>query len=109
MATQAPVARARLFFQGMLTSILNPKVALFYLTFLPQFVDPERGSVAAQMLILGAILNVMGLTSKIIIAFTAGQLGNWLRGRPRIRRLQRWFMASVLAGLALRIALPEKR
>jgi threonine/homoserine/homoserine lactone efflux protein len=101
--------RARIFFQGLTTNLLNPKVALFYLSFLPQFVDPERGSVALQILLLGSCLNGFGLLVKLTVALTAGGLGDWLRRHPRARRIQAWVTASILAGLALRIALPGSR
>jgi len=101
--------RARIFFQGLTTNLLNPKVALFYLSFLPQFVDPERGSVAIQIVLLGSCLNGFGLLVKLTVALTAGGLGDWLRRHPRVRRIQAWVTASILAGLALRIALPGSR
>ena len=103
------VGRARIYLQGLTTNLLNPKVALFYLSFLPQFVDPERGSVALQVLLLGSCLNGFGLLVKLTVALTAGGLGDWLRRHPRVRRVQAWVTASILAGLALRIALPEGR
>jgi threonine/homoserine/homoserine lactone efflux protein len=103
-------ARAgKIYAQGLLTNLLNPKVALFYIGFLPQFVDPGRGSVALQVLILGSMLNGFGLLVKLTVALTAGGLGDWLRAHPRFRRAQAWMTASILAALALRIALPERR
>ncbi|MEE9209149.1 MAG: LysE family translocator [Kiloniellales bacterium] len=101
--------RARIYLQGLTTNLLNPKVALFYLSFLPQFVDPERGSVALQVLLLGSCLNGFGLLVKLTVALTAGGLGDWLRRHPRVQRIQAWVTASILAGLAFRIALPESR
>jgi threonine/homoserine/homoserine lactone efflux protein len=101
--------RVRIYLQGLTTNLLNPKVALFYLSFLPQFVDPERGSVALQVLLLGSCLNGFGLLVKLSVALTAGGLGDWLRRHPRVQRIQAWVTASILAGLALRIALPESR
>lgn len=105
----AAAGAGRIYAQGLLTNLLNPKVALFYISFLPQFVDPERGAVAFQVLILGSILNLMGLMVKLGVALGAGGLGNWLKRHPRFQVAQRWITASVLAGLALRIALPERR
>ncbi len=106
---RAPAGRGRVFLEGAATNVLNPNVALFYISFLPQFVDPGRGSVALQIIILGSFLNMAGLAVKLTVAMTAGGLGDWLRRNPRIARLQRWATASILAGLALRIALPDRR
>ncbi|MEE8188765.1 MAG: LysE family translocator [Kiloniellales bacterium] len=106
---RAPAGHRRVVRAGMATHQLNPNVALFYISFLPQFIDPGRGSVALQIIILGSFLNGAGLAVKLSVAMTAGGLGDWLRRNPRIARLQRWATASILAGLALRIALPDRR
>ena len=103
------VGRRRVFLQGLMTNLLNPKVGLFYVTFLPQFVDPGRGSIALQVLILGGFLNGVGLAILTTVALSAGGLGDWLRRHPRVQRGQRWLTAGLLAGLALRVALPERR
>lgn len=108
-AAERRVAKRRVFLQGLMTNLLNPKVGLFYLTFLPQFVDPERGSVALQVLILGGFLNGAGLAVKTTVALSAGGLGDWLGRHPRVQRGQRWLTAGILAALALRVALPEPR
>ncbi len=109
VARGGAAGRRRIFLPGLTTNLLNPNVALFYLSFLPQFVDPERGSVALQVLILGSCLNGFGLFVKLGVALTAGGLGDWLNRHPRVARAQGWLTASILAGLALRIALPERR
>jgi len=106
---RAPAGRGRVYVEGVLTNLLNPKVALFYIGFLPQFVDPGRGSVALQVLVLGSVLNGLGLAVKVAVALAAGGIGDWLARRPRVRLAQRWLTAAVLAALALRIALPERR
>lgn len=106
---RAPAGRGRVYLEGVLTNLLNPKVALFYIGFLPQFVDPARGSVALQVLVLGSVLNGLGLAVKVAVALAAGGIGEWLARRPRVRLAQRWVTAAVLAALALRIALPERR
>ncbi|MGH3484169.1 MAG: LysE family translocator [Nocardioidaceae bacterium] len=81
--------RQRTFIDGVIVNVLNPKVALFFLAFLPQFVDPSRGSTATQILVLGILLASIGLASDIAYACVAGGLGSWLRQRPTFLRRQR--------------------
>ena len=99
--------RARIFFQGLTTNLLNPKVALFYLSILPQFVDPDRGSVALQIVLLGSCLNGFGLLVKLTVALTAGGLGDWLRRHPRVQRIQAWALESVPTALRPKAGLRE--
>ena len=100
---------ARLFRMGFLTNVLNPKVAMFYLSFFPQFLHPEQGSVLLQSLQLGAIqIGVSGGVNAVLI-FCAGGLTAFLSRSEGWLRAQRWVMGSVLALLALRIAIPERR
>ncbi len=79
----APQAPAKTFRQGLLVKILNPKVALFFLAFLPQFVDPARGPAWSQILVLGALLAGLGLVSDSLYALAAARAGGWLGGVPR--------------------------
>jgi threonine/homoserine/homoserine lactone efflux protein len=81
--------RQRTFIDGVIVNVLNPKVALFFLAFLPQFVDPSRGSTATQILVLGILLASIGLVSDVVYACVAGGLGSWLRRRPTFLRRQR--------------------
>ena len=104
--------RARLwllFRHGALTNLLNPKVALFYIAFLPQFADPARGPVAAQILVLALLFNGLAVAIKGTLVAIVGSAGEWLAHRPAFWRWQRWVAASVFAALALRLALPERR
>ncbi|HUD92334.1 LysE family translocator [Sphingobium sp.] len=94
----------RLFSMGLVTNLLNPKVAMIYLSLLPQFVDPERGHVLGQSLMLGATQIVISLSVNAIIACLAGSIAGFLYGRPRWLTVQRWFMGTVLGGLAVRMA-----
>jgi threonine/homoserine/homoserine lactone efflux protein len=91
-------------------NVLNPKVALFFLAFLPQFVSPHAGiSAVGQMLILGAVFALLGLLFLTFVAYFSGSLGEGLGGNPRFAQALRWFSGSVLVGLGLRLALPEHR
>lgn len=94
----------KLFAMGLLTNLLNPKVAMIYLSLLPQFVDPARGHVLGQSLILGATQIVISLSVNAIIACLAGSIAGFLGTRPRWLTIQRWFMGTVLGGLAVRMA-----
>ena len=100
---------AGVFFQGVASNVLNPKVALFFLAFLPQFVSPHAGSAVVQMLILGAVFALLGLLCLTLVAHFSGSLGERLGGSPRFARALRWFSGSILVGLGLRLALPERR
>lgn len=99
----------RLFRIGLLTSVLNPKVAMFYLALLPQFVDASRGSVLVQSLILGLIQIAIGVVSDFCFVLAAGAITGWLARRPLWAALQRWLLGVVLAGIAVRLALDTRR
>jgi threonine/homoserine/homoserine lactone efflux protein len=97
------------FRQGAVTNILNPKVALFFLAFLPQFVDPARGSVALQIVVLGCLFNVAGTIVNIAVAYLSAAAGRWLGARADVERMFRWLTASVFIGLGLRLALGDRK
>lgn len=98
-----------IFRQGFVTNVLNPKVGLFFLAFLPQFVDPSRGLVGAQIVLLGIIFNTSGTVVNLSVALLSGRFGAWLEARPATFRLQRRFTGSVLIGLAARLVLAGRR
>jgi threonine/homoserine/homoserine lactone efflux protein len=111
IALDAPVKRdtlAVVFAQGVVTNVLNPKVALFFLAFLPQFVSEARGPVMLQVIILGLLFVTSGTLVNIIVAFLGGSVGSSLVRRPGFLRVQRWFTGSVFLLLAARIALSER-
>ena len=99
------VALKRIFVQGAVVNVLNPKTALFFLAFLPQFVDVARGSVALQIIVLGAMFVALGIISDGLWALLAGGAGNWLRSKLRFVRAQRYFAGSVYIGLGVATAL----
>jgi threonine/homoserine/homoserine lactone efflux protein len=94
----------RLFAMGFITNLLNPKIAVIYLSLLPQFLSPEQGNVLMQSLVLGATQILISVTINGVIAFTAGSMAAFLAGRPLWLVIQRWMMGTVLAGLAMRMA-----
>ena len=98
----------KLFAMGFMTNLLNPKVAMFYLAFFPQFLHPERGSVLAQSLLLGAIQIVVSAGINALLVLFAGRVSGFLNRSPRWVNAQRYLMGSVLGLLALRI-LNEKK
>ncbi|WP_374382134.1 LysE family translocator [Dongia sp.] len=108
-AALPPVPLWRLFGEGMLTNILNPKVALFILAFLPQFVDPAAGPVWLQILFLGTLFNISGTTVNCIVTFSTAAAAGLLRGSVGLGRWLNRLSALVFVGLAIRLALAERR
>jgi threonine/homoserine/homoserine lactone efflux protein len=98
----------RVFRQGVVTNVLNPKVALFFLAFLPQFVSPERGPVGLQIVLLGLAFDISGTAVNVGVGLAGGWLGDLLRRNPRLARAQRWFTGGVFVALAVRLALPTE-
>lgn len=93
-----------IFWQGVIINILNPKTALFFLAFLPQFIDPSRGSTAFQAALLGLIFIMLGLLSDGVYAFVAGEAASWLRRSRTAVRLRRWVAGTIYVGLGIAAA-----
>ncbi|MBE9216626.1 LysE family translocator [Plectonema cf. radiosum LEGE 06105] len=98
----------KIYYQGLLSSLLNPKLALFFLAFLPQFVDSTQDKVALQIIILGLMFVTMAIIWFIFLAFVTSYVGNWMQTNSTWRRFQRYFTGSILILLGARLALPEQ-
>ncbi len=107
-ASHAAVPMRRIFLQGLLTNLLNPKMALFMLALLPQFLRPEAGSIALQVMVLATILNLMGLVTNGLVILTASRLGHALAARPHLARLPQKLMGAVFGALAVRLAVASR-
>jgi threonine/homoserine/homoserine lactone efflux protein len=98
---QAPARSSNALSQGVLTELLNPKTALFFLTFLPQFCQPDRGPLAVQVVVLGAVSVVLNTAVDFVVAVAAGRLSERLRRRPSTWRRQQIATGSILVGLGV--------
>ncbi|SFN05095.1 Threonine/homoserine/homoserine lactone efflux protein [Chryseobacterium oleae] len=99
----------KLFTIGFLTNVLNPKVAIFYLSFFPQFIRPEYGSVLTQSLELGVVQTFISFSVNFIIVLTAAKVAVFFAGNPFWVKVQKWFMASVLTFLAVKMAFSKAK
>ncbi|MBG0816452.1 LysE family translocator [Planomonospora sp. ID82291] len=99
----APDRPARLFVMGLVTSLLNPKLAVMYVSLLPQFVDPARGDVAGQSLVLGLTQIAVAVSGNGMFVLMAGSVAVFLARRPVWARVQRHLMGAVLGGLAVHL------
>lgn len=99
----------KLFAMGLFTSILNPKVAIFYLSIFPQFVSAAHGSVFWQSVTLGMVQITTSFTVNLLITLFASEIALWFQGNPHWLRAQKWVMGTVLAGLAVRLAVEQRR
>lgn len=99
----------KLFAMGLVTNLLNPKIAMLYLALLPQFIDPAQGSVLMQSVVFGTAQIVISVSVNAMIAIAAGSIAAFLGARPAWLKVQRWLMGTVLAGLALRMAFETRK
>lgn len=99
----------KLFLMGFITNLANPKIAIMYLSLLPQFISPGHGSILSQSLVLGFTQAFISVAVNALIVLMAGEVSRFLAGRPLWQRFQRWLMATVLAGMAVKIAFEARK
>lgn len=95
----------RIFWEGVVVNILNPKTALFFLAFLPQFVDPAKGTIAMQITVLGLTFIVLGIITDGAYALLAGTAAGWVKARPRFMDIQKYLTGGIFIALGLGAAL----
>lgn len=103
----APKRLRRIFLEGVVVEVTNPKTVLFFLAFIPQFVDPAAGPVWLQTLVLGAVLTATALPCDLLVTFLGGRVVQATQKRPWLQRLQHRIMGTIFIGLGLRLALSE--
>lgn len=99
----------KLFMMGFITNLANPKIAIMYLSLLPQFISPGHGSILTQSLALGFTQAIISVAVNALIVVMAGQVSLFLAGRPLWQQFQRWLMATVLAGMVVKIAFEARK
>ena len=99
-----PVRLNRAFLNGIVVATLNPKTALFFLAFLPQFVDPGKGNISQQFFFLGMVFVGMAIVTDSLYALLSGTAGQWLRNNIRFTRFQRYITGTIYIGLGLTAA-----
>ena len=96
------------FAQGVASNVMNPKIAVFFLAYLPQFADPATGGMAPQLLVLGLAFALLTWLVFSVLGYFSGSLGDLLSRRPRFSDALRWLTGGVFIALGLRLALPER-
>ena len=103
------VSFRKIFWQGVFSNVLNPKVAIFFLAFLPQFVDKGSSAVTLQRVTLGLTFAFFGLCFLLAVGYSSGTIGGWLTRRPHFGQFLQRFSAGILVALGIRLALIERR
>lgn len=109
LQTSSPVSSHRLFWQGVLSNVLNPKIAIFFLAFLPQFVDKGSSQVTLQLIVLGLTFATLGLVFLLTVGYSSGTIGRWITRRPQYAEFLGRVSGGILIGLGVRLALTERQ
>jgi threonine/homoserine/homoserine lactone efflux protein len=104
-----PLSNRKIFLQGVITNVLNPKVALFFLAFLPQFIHAGSKDAPWQILFLGVWFNIGGTLVNIAVSMLFGKIGRWLSQSPRFVQWQERITGAMLVGLGIKVALSSKK
>ena len=99
----------QLFWQGVLSNVLNPKIAIFFLAFLPQFIENGSGQVAMQLIVLGLTFAFFGLCFLLVVGYSSGTIGTYLTRRPQYAQFTQRLAGGILIGLGVRLAFTERR
>jgi threonine/homoserine/homoserine lactone efflux protein len=105
----ASMSFSKVFWQGVLSNVLNPKIAIFFLAFLPQFVDRGSPNVPLQMVVLSLTFACFGLFFLLAIGYSSGTIGGWLTLKPHYARFFQRLASGILIGLGIRLALTERQ
>ena len=103
------VSFRKIFWQGVLSNVLNPKVAIFFLAFLPQFVDKGSSNVTSQMVFLGLTFAFFGLCFLLAVGYSSGTIGGWLTRQPQFAQTLQRLAGGILIALGVRLALTERK
>jgi threonine/homoserine/homoserine lactone efflux protein len=103
------LSHQRIFWQGVVTNVLNPKVALFFLAFLPQFININQGNAAFQILFLGTWFNVGGTLINIFVSLLFGKVGKWLSRSPAFIQWQERITGAILIALGIKVAISSRK
>lgn len=99
----------KIFWQGFITNVLNPKVALFFLAFLPQFINIHKGNTSLQILFLGTWFDFVGTIVNVLVALLFGKIGSWLSKSPTFIQWQERITGTILIALGIKVALSSKK
>jgi threonine/homoserine/homoserine lactone efflux protein len=108
LAQVEKLSSAAMFKRGFIMNVLNPKVAMFFLAFLPQFVTPDTGQIPLQMMLFGLIFMLQAVVIFCLIGYFSGSIASFIQTRPQVAKYFDWLTAGVFASLGVRLALAER-